>query len=135
MATSSPFAIAERYIQLRSIYAPESWGDVMMRINELILTPLITIFFIFLDGSDFMTVLPAFANTVRNWISFLDYQRLRFVMQRMYLQTMVMGGPFIVTNDPKYLPYVYADAVVRRDMRHQHSAKDRLREGPWKHTQ
>jgi len=114
---SSPFARAERYIQLRSIYAPESWGDVMMRINELILAPLITIFFIFFDGSDAMTVIPAIANTVRSWIEFLEFCRLRFEMQRMYLQTMVMGGPFIVTNDPKYLPYVYADAVVRHDMR------------------
>ena len=118
---SSPFALAERYIQLRSIYAPESWGDVMMRINELILTPLITIFFIFLDGSDFMTVVPAIANTVRSWSDFLDYCRLRFEMQRMYLQTMVMGGPFIVTNDPKYLPYVYADAVVRHALPRQRS--------------
>jgi hypothetical protein len=121
MAMSSPFALAERYIQLRSIYAPESWGDVMMRINELILTPLITIFFIFLDGSDFMTVVPAIANTVRSWSDFLDYCRLRFEMQRMYLQTMVMGGPFIVTNDPKYLPYVYADAVVRHALPRQRS--------------
>lgn len=122
MATSkSPFAVAEQYIQLRSKYAPESWGDVMMRINELILTPLITIFFIFLDGSDAMTVIPAFANTVRSWNEFLQYTRLRFEMQRMYLRTMSTGGPFIVTNDPKYLPYVYADAVVRRGMRRPHS--------------
>ena len=122
---SSPFALAERYIQLRSLYAPESWGDVMMRINELILTPLITIFFIFLDGSDFMTVIPAIANTVRSWSDFLDYCRLRFEMQRMYLQTMVMGGPFIVTNDPKYLPYVYADAVVRRALPRRRSESAR----------
>jgi hypothetical protein len=130
MAMSSPFALAERYIQLRSVYAPESWGDVVMRINELILTPLITIFFIFLDGSDFMTVIPAIANTVRSWSDFLDYCRLRFEVQRMYLQTMVMGGPFIVTNDPKYLPYVYADAVVRHALPRQRSGNVHQRQEP-----
>jgi hypothetical protein len=40
----------------------------------------------------------------------------------MYLKTMQIGGPFIVTNDPEYIPYVFADAVTRHDMRHRGSA-------------
>lgn len=118
----SNFALAERYIQLRRLCAPQSWGDLMIRINEMILTPLITIFFIFLHGSDFATVVPAMFTVYRSWTEFMEYSELRFAIQRMYLKTMQIGGPFIVTNDPEYIPYVFADAVTRHDMLRQGSA-------------
>ncbi len=111
----SNFGVAERYIQLRRLCAPKSWGDLMIRINEMILTPLITLFFVFLHGSDFMTVVPAIFTVYRAWTEFLEYNELRFAVQRMYLKTMLIGGPFIVTNDPEYIPYVFADAVTRHD--------------------
>ncbi len=131
MATSkSPFAIAERYIELRRICAPRSWGDLMIRINEMILTPLITIFFVLVDKFDLFSVLPAAISTYRVWSEWIEFSTLRFQMQQMYLTTMKTGGPFIVTNDPDYLPYVYADAVVRHDMRRQGSATDRPTEEP-----
>jgi hypothetical protein len=126
MATSkSPFATAERYIELRRICAPRSWGDLMIRINEMILTPLITIFFILFDKFEFMSVIPAAMSTYRVWSEWIEFSNLRFQMQQMYLTTMKTGGPFIVTNDPDYLPYVYADAVVRHDMLRQDSATER----------
>ena len=31
----------------------------------------------------------------------------------MFLYSQSVGGPFIVTNDPIYMPYVFADAVYR----------------------
>jgi len=31
----------------------------------------------------------------------------------MRLRMAQVKGPFIATNDPKYMPYVWADAVVR----------------------
>jgi hypothetical protein len=127
---TSNFAIAERYIQLRKVCAPESWGDLVIRINEMILTPLITIFFVFLHGSDAMTVIPAVFTVYRTWTEFLEYCELRFAVQRMYLKTMQIGGPFIVTNDPEYIPYVFADAVTRDGMRRQGSGRDHLRAGP-----
>lgn len=122
MAMSS-FATAERYIQLRRKYAPKSWADTIVRINELILTPLITIFYILLDGSDFMTVVPAIYNTYNSWVGFLEYSELRYWLQLTYMKTMLLGGPFITTNDPEYLPYVYADAVTRLEMHRQRSAR------------
>lgn len=126
MATSkSPFALAERYIQLRRLCAPQSWGDLMIRINEMILTPLITIFFLLADKFDWMTVIPAALSTYRVWSEWIEFSDLRFQMQDMYLTTMKSGGPHIVTNDPDYLPYVYADAVVRHDMRRQGSGSVR----------
>lgn len=121
----SNFVAAERYIQLKRIFAPKLWSEKMSRINELILTPLIALFYLFLYGFDFLSVVPPILNTYRSWNDFLEYNRLRFHVQSMYLKTFQVGGPFIVTNDPEYLPYVFADAVTRHDMRHLHSEKAR----------
>ena len=126
----SNFAAAERYIQLRRRFAPKLWSEKISRINELILTPLITLFYLFLNGFDFLGVVPPMFNTYRAWSDFLEYNRLKFHVQSMYLKTFQVGGPFIVTNDPEYLPYVFADAVTRHDMRRLHSEKDRQQAAP-----
>ena len=90
-----------------------TWGANIGRINEMILTPLITLFFVFLGDSSIWSVIPAAIGTFRAWKDWLEYQDLRFVIQRMFLHTMRVGGPFIVTNDSTYMPYVFADAVYR----------------------
>lgn len=127
--------MAEKYIQLRKVWSPKSMGDSMMRINELIITPLITIFLILAEQSDLIGVVSAFLSTGRAWVEFIKFCRLKFDMQMMYLQTMKMGGPFISTNDPDYLPYVYADAVLRRDTHHPHSGRVHPLAEPWTHSQ
>ena len=109
----NPFVIAEQYIQLKKKCAPKTWGDSVIRINEMIITPLVTIFFIFVGQWDVMMVITALISTARIWKEWLDYNEARLAVQRMYLHTMRVGGPFIVTNDPEYLPYVFADAVYR----------------------
>ena len=85
----------------------------MIRVNEMIIAPLVTIFYIFLDGGDFISFITSAMSTYKVWSEWIEFQGLRFEMQQMYLTTMKVGGPFIVTNDSAYLPYVYADAVVR----------------------
>ena len=60
-----------------------------------------------------MKVISAATTAHKAWSEWIEYQDLRFEVQRMYLLTMAVGGPFIRTNDPEYQPYVYADAVVR----------------------
>jgi hypothetical protein len=120
MATSK-FTTAETFIQLRRHYAPKSWGDLVIRINEMILSPLITIFLLLIRKSDLLSAASVAFNAYNAWTGFLKYNELRFEVQRMYLQTMVLGGPFITTNNNEYLPYVFADAVTRHDMRRQHS--------------
>ena len=119
---NNPFEKAERYIQLRNTYSPKSWGDVMIRINEMIITPWITIFFMLLNSIDLFTLIPSALSVYRAWSGWMEFQELRFLMQRMYLRTMQHGGPFIVTNDTDYLPYVYADAMIRLDTHHLGSA-------------
>lgn len=103
----------------------------MVRINEMILSPLITLTFLCLRSLDVMSLVTATISVYRAWSQWIDYSDLRFQMQQMYLTTMATGGPQIVTNDPEYLPYVYADAVVRVRMRHPGSVPVRLRQAPW----
>jgi hypothetical protein len=110
-------------------------GDTMMRINEMILSPLISLTFLQLDSLDLVSIMTAAFSVYRVWREWFEYSELRFTMQHMYLTTMATGGPQIVTNDPEYLPYVYADAVVRLGMRRPGSARVRPRLGPWSHIQ
>ena len=123
--SESPFAVAERYIQLRRIYQSPSWGDFAIRINELIVGPLIALMLLLLGRLDVLSLATSIWNAYRSWTDWSEYWTLRLQMQQMYLITMKTGGPHIVTNDPQYLPYVYADAVVRDDMRRRGSATGR----------
>lgn len=68
----------------------------------------------FLGKQDMFAMASAAMATYRSWSDWLEYDDLRFQMQQMYLDTLLLGGPFISTNDPNYLPYVYADAVTRK---------------------
>lgn len=130
-----PFKTAERYLQLKKVCAPRSMGDTMIRINDMILSPLIRLTFLWLESLDLVSFATVAFSTYRVWRDWLEYCDLRFQMQQMYLTTMATGGPQIVTNDPEYLPYVYADAVVRLGMRHQGSAQVRLQAQPWTRIQ
>jgi len=106
----------------------------MMRINELIVSPWICIFFLLLNQSNVMMVVTTAIATYTAWAEWLEYQELRYIMQRMHLTCLVTGGPFIRTNDDEYLPYVFADAVLRWRMRHPDSEKDRPQEAPLTHS-
>lgn len=94
----------------------------MMRVNELLLTPFLTLCMVLLDKTDFLSLVSSVYNVWRSWNEWIEFTDLRFKVQEMYLLTMRTGGPHIVTNDPTYLPYVYADAVVRHASRHPGSA-------------
>jgi hypothetical protein len=115
----TPFEIAERYIQLRRKCAPTSWVETIMRINEMILTPLITIFLFLVGRTDTLSMVATSLSVFRAWREWIEFTRLRFEVQTMFLQTMTTGGPRIVTNDPEYMPYVFADAVTRIYGRHR----------------
>ena len=117
MTTTEPFKVAERYIELKKLCAPPSWGDTAIRANEMILAPMVALYSLFTGDYDLFMMGSAVMTTHRVWSEWIEYDDLRFEVQRMYLTTMVSGGPQIVTNDPTYLPYVYADAVTRLRMR------------------
>lgn len=111
--TSEPFKVAERYINLKQRCVPESWGDTILFFNEMVLGPLITIFLLFMGSRDLLMVFSAITRAYSAWTDWEEYHALRSVVQQMFLTTMLNGGPKITTNNMKYLPYVFADAVVR----------------------
>jgi hypothetical protein len=113
MLTKHPFVTAERYIELRKLCVPSSWGDTAIRLNEMVIAPLIAIYCALTGDTDIFMLVSAAMTTHRAWTEWLEFDDLRFEMQRMYLLTMATGGPQIVTNDPAYMPYVFADAAVR----------------------
>lgn len=122
--TTSPFQTADRYVTLKKQCMPESWGDTVIRLNEMILAPIISFSMAFMGQADIFMLLSTATTAYNSWSEWIEFQDLRFQVQNMYLMTMVAGGPFIRTNNPEYQAFVYADAVVR------------LREGmltPYKH--
>jgi hypothetical protein len=122
----NPFQIAERFIQLRKVCEPSNWSDQMTLISDMIVMPLITLFLVFTKGYDMFSVASTLAKTYSTWKRWYQYNDLRFKVQMMYLHTMKVGGPFIVTNDPEYMPYVFADAVYRVPVGIGNSAEGRL---------
>lgn len=111
--TSEPFQVAERYINLKQRCVPESWGDTILYFNEMVTGPLITIFLLFMGSRDVLMVISTITRAYSAWSDWEEYHALRSVVQEMFLKMMLHGGPKITTNDTKYLPYVFADAVVR----------------------
>lgn len=116
---TNPFAVAERYIQLRERCVPSSRLDTILLFNEMVLGPIITLFLVCMGSRDILMVFSAITRAYSAWSDWEEYHRLRGVVQQMFLTTMLHGGPQITTNDMKYLPYVFADAVVRLNERRQ----------------
>jgi hypothetical protein len=108
-----PFRIAERFIVLRKKWSTRSWVETLLRVNELLLTPLIALFMLFLATTDMFAILSSASMVYKSWSEWIEYCDLRLKVNDMYFKTMVAGGPFIVTNDPTYMPYVWADGVTR----------------------
>ena len=109
----NPYKAAERFIQLRDKCSPSTWTARLQRLSDMILMPLITLFLFFTGGGDIFMALSTAATTYRVWMEWVEYTELRFAMQRMRVRMAQVKGPFIATNNSKYMPYVWADAVVR----------------------
>ena len=114
---NNPFQVAERYIQLRKRHAPERWADTMSLLSDMILMPIIILFLVFLRKSDMITFVSTAAKAYSVWREHLEYTELRYAVQRMFFHMKSVGGPFIVTNNETYMPYVFADAVQRSFMK------------------
>jgi hypothetical protein len=109
----NPFEIAERFIQLRKHCSPLSIAERMTRISDMIVMPVIALFLIILKKHDIFMIVSTMSKAFSAWREWIEYNNLRLLVQQMYLHTAIVGGPFIVTNDPSYMPYVFADAVYR----------------------
>ena len=112
----NPFKSADRYVTLREKCTPGTFLGQVQRMNDMIVMPVIAIF-LFFTGLDKMMIVSAGLTGFRVWNEWIEFTELQFMMQRMRLRMAQVGGPFIRTNDPKYMPYVWADAVVRHQPR------------------
>jgi hypothetical protein len=109
----NPFKTAEDYIQLRKVCDPRTMEGKTRRIVDMIVIPMISLFTILMGEIDWIAILSSTMTIVKAWYEWIQYHELRIEMQNMYLYAMAVGGPFIVTNNTDYMPYVWADAVVR----------------------
>lgn len=116
------FQRADRFIKLRSVFQPKTWGDTVLRLNEMLISPLITVFLLFLGYGDIFSVIGMLVSTIRIWRERLEYESLRDDMMFMYLAMMRLGGPCIVTNDTSYMPYVFAHTITSAEQRHLNTA-------------
>ena len=119
MPLETAFEIAESYIQLRTKCVPKTWADTVLRINELLVAPLVMLFLLFTGSLDIFMAFSSLSKLYEAWTDWIAYHNLRFTVQTMFLKTMAVGGPFIRTNDPAYMPYVFADAVTRAEEPHR----------------
>lgn len=117
MPLETPFEVAESYLQLRTKCVPTTWADTVLRINELLIAPLVMLFLLFTGNLDIFMAFSSLSKLYEAWTDWIAYHNLRFAVQTMFLTTMAAGGPFIRTNDPTYMPYVFADAVMRTEPR------------------
>ncbi len=109
----NPFKTAEDYIQLRKVCEPSGMEGQVRRITDMIVIPVITLLTVFLGEVDWLAIFSSCMTIYKAWDEWVHYNELRIAMQNIYLRAMEAGGPFIVTNDTTYMPYVWADAVVR----------------------
>jgi hypothetical protein len=121
--TTDPFAIADRYIAMKKQCLPPSWVSTLVRINEMLVAPTIALFLVLSGEGDAMRLIPMATTAYTVWTEWLEFQELRFHVQRLYLVSSMVGGPFFRTIDPEFEPYIYAVAVVR-------AQTGMLRQGP-----
>jgi len=109
----NPFKAADRFIVLRDKCQPRTWMAYIQLLSDMIIMPLITLFLLFIGKNDMFMALGTLNSAYRAWSDWIEYTELWFAMERMKIRMAQVKGPFIATNDAKYMPYVWADAVVR----------------------
>ena len=109
----NPFKAADRFIVLRDKCRPRSWIAHLQLLGDMIIMPLITLFLMLSGKPDMLMAFGTMNAAYRAWSEWIEYTELLFAMERMKIRMAQVKGPFIATNDAKYMPYVWADAVVR----------------------
>jgi hypothetical protein len=105
------FVSAERYINLRSFFYPRTWVEEIKRISDMIIMPVIVMcMWLVGDGDMFLSVSTA-STAFTLWRQWFEYLDLHFSMQSLRIRMAARGGPRIVTNDPTYMPYVWAHSA------------------------
>lgn len=113
------FQAADTYISLKRRMFPPGISGWIVLFNELLLLPMIALIFFLCDPTQTVLSLLAPCMSASNaWRDWEQFHALEDRMIRMFVYMMATGGPQITTNDPTYIPYVFAYAVTRQHPQH-----------------
>jgi len=110
---SSPFKTAEDYIQIKKKFALPNWVETINVMTDMVIMPVIALFLLLTNQVDIFLLVSTMVKAYQVWSDYEKYMKLQAEVQLMFLHMAKVGGPFIRTNDLTYMPYVFADAVVR----------------------
>jgi len=105
------FGAAEKYIQLRTFFYPPTWSEEIKRISDMVIMPVIVLCMYFTGDGDMFLAVSTASTALTVWKQWFTYLDLHFTMQTMRIKMASLGGPKIVTNNPMYMPYVWAHSI------------------------
>jgi hypothetical protein len=108
------FNEADEFVHLAETYAPLSWWTLMD-----MWFPLVTLVGCILTKSfpDLFFVLGVY-KAMNLWVGYFRFHALKKQIVEWRDIVDAYGGPFIATNNPTYLPYVFADGMQRLQNSH-----------------
>jgi len=104
------FKDSEELLKLEKIHKRPSW----VLFFEMWITPILIIFSIFITSSapGVLSILNLY-KCICTWLDHYRYKNLRREFDHWELIVESLGGPFVATNNMRYMPYVYADGMQR----------------------
>ena len=103
------FKEAEEFIALKATYDEMSWWTIFDMASPLITIVIALITKKFPDLFSILGIHKSF----EHWVNYFRYLELRSYFTEWKAIVDAVGGPFISTNDPTYMAYVYADGMHR----------------------
>ena len=103
------FQEAEEFVVLTPTYAELSWWTMIDMAFPFIMLAIAIVTKKFPDMFSILSV----HKSIQHWVSYFRYSELRTQFSQWKAIVDAVGGPFISTNDPDYMAYVYADGMQR----------------------
>ena len=104
------FAEAEEFVRLTDKFLVAGW-DIWF---EMIISPLLMIAICIYTRSppDILSAMSTY-KTIEIWMEWFKYKSVKSQFTEWKKIVDAVGGPFISTNDTRYMAYVYADGMQR----------------------
>jgi len=108
------FVEADEFVELAKTFVNISWWTILD-----MLFPIVGIVHCIVTKSspDIFFILSVY-KSVHLWIQLFRFYALKRQINEWREIVNATGGPFISTNDPKYLPYVFSDGMQRLQNSH-----------------
>ena len=103
------FQEAEEFVQLKKTFDEISWWSIFDMAFPAIM---IVMAVVTKKAPDMFSILSVH-KSLQLWINYFRYSELRMQFGQWKAIVDAVGGPFISTNDPDYMAYVYADGMMR----------------------